>query len=73
VDFRSRAYTAKGFDFVHLISLEHTRELGGYIRNPKHMIEFDVLIKGTNEENLKQQKTIGEGGQELEKKDQLTM
>jgi hypothetical protein len=44
VDFRSRAYTVKGLDFVHIIRREHTREVGGYIRNPKNMIVFAVLI-----------------------------
>jgi hypothetical protein len=43
VDFRSRANIAMWLDLGHLIKQEHTREVGGKVRNPKNMIVVDVL------------------------------
>jgi hypothetical protein len=30
-------------DFGHMLRREDTREIRGYVRNPKNMIPFDVL------------------------------
>jgi hypothetical protein len=68
-DFRSRANTTRGLDFDHIMRWEHTGRCEDRQETPnKQDSIWCPQCKGTNAETLKQQKPIGEGDQELDKR-----
>jgi hypothetical protein len=68
VNFRSRENTALWLGLGHMIRGEHTQEVEGWLRNPKHESIWCSDYRGTNIETLKQQRSIWEGNQELVKR-----
>jgi hypothetical protein len=69
VDIRSRANTTRELDFDHMIK---ARTHKGGVRIGKTPKKLDSICcpqhRETNADTLKQQKPIGEGDQELEKR-----